>query len=321
MTFEEISQFNSGIIENKNRRKHSVFFKEINGKTEFTGNITYIDKNVTLPQYLIRYFSPEKHNFNALKENYLWASNPLEFNDILDCSILHWNHKSFTKKNLIDIEGKDIFQIVKGKDTLENRLNFVGLRLQTMGIICLNSGENQDLLWGYYNENKGFSIEYNTSKLIDSLGITPLKIDYVDNLEKLDYGIDYHPKMLRWGTIKKSNWEIEDEWRFVYFDTHQNRIKKYDNSAINKIVLGFYFFERENLEKLDIGQFLYQAPKNSEKKKFIEYLSSNHSSSSLCWVNVNEFTLELEKVPITITQIKKSKFQISVDFNSLEILK
>jgi len=57
----------------------------------FKGKMT----NKEPPKELIKYYACNEFSYDALKNNYLWASNPLQFNDPCDCSIKGMERTNF----------------------------------------------------------------------------------------------------------------------------------------------------------------------------------------------------------------------------------
>jgi len=109
-----------------------------------------------VPETLMKYYECNEYSYDALRNNYLWAADPLAFNDPFDCSIKTWSKESFTieklEKHIPDF--RPIHHEIPERDKLISTL------LARTGIICLNHNDEQyqDLFWGYYSNQKGFSI-------------------------------------------------------------------------------------------------------------------------------------------------------------------
>lgn len=133
----------------------------------------------TPPENLIKYYECNKNNCDALINNYLWASNPSDFNDPFDCSIFTLNENSFTKKWMLQTTESWSHEWWS-EDKTQNRDMYYNFYLKFIGIVCLNEYEikNQDLLWGYYTSQKGFAVEFNEKILSEILSIKPIRINY-----------------------------------------------------------------------------------------------------------------------------------------------
>ena len=227
------------------------------------------------PKELIKFYSVTQNSVNALTKGFLWATNPLTFNDPFDCPIQLWNIDSFTMKKLQPILDPQNHFMLKEDDVLHNRSIFSELRFATLGIICLHefSLKNQDILWGYYTNQEGFAIKFDSHQLIKSWGV-PFKVDYLKkskldhfNLNILESPPDVFPLFLRWSTQKKRVWKNENEWRFIFSNLEadtltidapkEERSKKYNSSDIEEVILGLKFFHQTNMVEESINRSYY----------------------------------------------------------------
>ncbi len=295
----------------KEKRTHRI--KLVNDTLE--PSVIYVDNHFQFPNKLLKYYECNENNINALKEEYLWASDPNSFNDIIDCSVALWEKESFTWKTMNALLPANFVNDIKGDSTLENRNRFIEFYIKKMGIICLNSGENKELLWGYYNQNNGFCIEFNPIRLTAALEVSPIKLEYCNKLaeEKLDFDKLFYPKMVRWASIKKEKWEIEDEWRYIFINTITNRKKKYSKGSINKIILGYHFFNDfqliENNKPVHVFRAKYST--NRFKIKLLNHLKDIKSDTVYC-VQLNDHTLKLENVPISIQSKTCRNYKVEI---------
>ena len=183
-----------------NKRIHKASISWSTKKQEF--EIIYSDKPV-LPEKLVKYFSLNGDSIDALYNNYLWAANPLSFNDPFDCPMQLWNFDSFSLQNCKNYINSKFYHLLRDNPK-HNRSIVLEILFASLGIICLNEfrHENQDVIWGYYTNQKGFSITYNTHSLINKWG-QPFKIEYTDELDRFELDNIFFAKTLRWGTQKK----------------------------------------------------------------------------------------------------------------------
>lgn len=282
----------------ENQRVHKV---EIDNGIPKTWEIDY-GREITIPRELIKYYSVNQYGYKVLKNEMIWVTHPFDFNDPFDCSIQMWDIKSFpyeeTKKI---IEEFVFFGKSSNLNLFETRKILLELVLRFVGIFCLNDKKNSDLFWGYYNNHKGFSIEFKTDILNSSFGMKPFKIEYKELMEndklslipeELNNGKIF-PKLLRWATLKKQEWIHENEWRYVFMDIdlgNTNRTRKYPIDSIQEIVLGYKFFSNTSNEWV-----------NNVTKKYLfnEDFESNYSFKIL------RFLFENNKIPLKQVYLKE----------------
>jgi hypothetical protein len=224
------------------------------------------------PETLIKYYECNEYSCDALKNNYLWATDPLTFNDPFDCSKKTWNKESFTiecLKNHI----KDFDPILP---QFSERDKMISLLLSKTGIICLNNNDEQyeDLFWGYYSKQKGFSITFRRKILSQNLSTNFFeKVNYKETnkfkiIDLPNTKIEFLNAIINWSTQKKIIWKPENEWRYIFFDIEwerqETRIKYYNPDCILQITLGLRFFG-DNLEEIsgEDEAFIYNHTKES----------------------------------------------------------
>lgn len=152
-----------------------------------------------LPDQLFKFyrFDPQFNESRLKGEIYL--PNALQFNDPLDCRIDVLNNTKgkvteFCLDGWLDHKLRELnFRGKYYREDIGNKLlnddrETVQLvwqkQLERMGILCLTPKIDNILMWGYYTDNKGFCIEYNTENLIHDI-----VIGYVNALE---YDITQH---------------------------------------------------------------------------------------------------------------------------------
>ena len=241
----------------KNQRIHKSAVNNL-------GVLNHIEYNedLTEPKELIKFYRVNQNSCDAFIGNYLWAANPLSFNDPFDCPLQLWDIESFTNDNLQKILNTKIHNILTKPN--DNHRLLIDLTIAATGIISFHEFKesSQDVLWGYYTDQEGFSIKLDTDHLIKEWG-EPFKIEYVKtselkpfSLREIENAGDLFPLFLRWMTQKKDFWQLENEWRFIFpslkvetlkMDAFSSeRIKKYPLTAIKEITLGLKFFDNNN---------------------------------------------------------------------------
>ena len=187
---------------------------------------------IHIPSRLYKYYSfnreeGKKYNEGRLSGS-IYMSSPLDFNDPCDCQLSIINN---TSDRVCD----------KGKGWLEYKLEELGYakemisakmrmlesgddatveevyyhQLEKLGVLCLSETYSDTLMWGYYAQNEGYCIEYDTRELVERL-----VIGYVNQLdcrttELLYEGNNYKTEPLqRESTHKPSRRQLQYVKRF-----------------------------------------------------------------------------------------------------------
>ncbi|MGQ8338746.1 hypothetical protein ACUNWD_19465 [Sunxiuqinia sp. A32] len=274
----------------ENQRIHKSYISS----SSILNDIEY-PKTTTPPKELLKFYNINENSVNALTNNYLWAANPLSFNDPFDCPRQLWSISSFTletMKQLVDPKAHFLFS----NDHESNREWFLKIRLASLGIISLNElqDKNQDIIWGYYTNQEGFSIKFDRHILIKQWG-NPFRIEYLtpDDFDSFNiYELnteELFPRFLRWSTQKKEVWENENEWRFIFSNLKietlkmdafpTERKKKYPTNAILELNLGLRFLPIENTVQFDDNSItvITDSIKHKNHNLLLTYLSDNQN--------------------------------------------
>ncbi|RIH63335.1 DUF2971 domain-containing protein [Mariniphaga sediminis] len=279
-------------ISNKERSNQRIH-KSVISNDNIINKIEYSEQT-QCPQTLLKFYSLSDYNIDALINNYLFAANPLDFNDPFDCPVQVWDKKIFSQQTMFEIFNP-LFKELWKTDDNENKEQFFSIFFGFIGIICLNKPkfENQDLMWGYYSSQKGFTVSFNSNELIKSWNL-PFAIEYLDksqldkfsieSMNEKDLNIELFSRILRWTTQKDEKWKKENEWRFIFMDCPidpltflpkiEERKKFYNMEAIKEIYLGFKFFEKQFSVFQNLNQFVYiTTEKNRLQNKLLTFLS------------------------------------------------
>lgn len=271
-------------------------------------------KEKELPKTLVKYYECNEFSVDALNNNYLWATYPLDFNDPFDCPIQAWDEKSFATFNLKKIIDPEFYQDFGKEFKTDPKKNFFKFLKSFFGIICLNEykAEYEDLFWGYYTNQTGFSLEFNRSKLSEYFNMEPEEINYKHPsdfeifriTENVQFADELFPIFTKWILQKKRIWENETEWRYIFFDINaineNSRKKGYSKESIVKITLGFKFFEVNLLEPYE-NEFRYNCTEsnNPNKIKLIKILLEN-PDYKIFWIHMHGYKLQLQTRPILL---------------------
>lgn len=223
------------------------------------------------PQTLYKYFSMKDHHIESLKHMYLWAAHPDSFNDLYDC---YFNIQNFHPEFMIHyMSNYQSLELVKEnyarnpKGFTEGFKHFFRAdKFRKFGLISFSESHTNILLWSYYNENKGFAIEFDYS-LFPANFHGPFLMNYCSgyfNELLIKTEEDAALMLLYMSTIKNKQWKHEKEWRIIV-ESPKDKImfapkiqqlknlgghdRKFDYpfEAIKSVVLANYFFEIEEI--------------------------------------------------------------------------
>jgi hypothetical protein len=283
------------VAQNGKKRIHESYLDDIEQKID---NFIEYNEDMSIPDELIKFYRIDsKFNCNAFLNNYLWAANPRSFNDPFDCPQQLWEINSFNKKNLLKIIEPKAHSLISDNQ-YDNLSLFQTMIIATLGIVCFHEylESSQDILWGYYNNQQGFSVKYDTHQLMD-LWKTPFKVEYLEaselcrfSLDDTNSSYDLFPRFLRWTTQKKKTWIVENEWRFVFslkadkfrLDAPPSeRMKKYPLTAIKEVSLGLKFFDINNSfqESINAMYFIADTLTHQAHNQILTFLSDHQEIS------------------------------------------
>lgn len=241
---------------------------------EQAGVYKYEVSGKKLPAILYKYYSLSQNSIDVLAKNQIWASEPEDFNDLFDS-------KEFLA-DLSNIEKNLAFDLLKSRydeNTFselwedENKRKKIIVEVTNenysclfskLGIFCMASKFDNEILWALYSQKSGFCIEFDSSKFPKNF-IGPYPVNYVENIGPIDYMLfGGHISFLIQITEKKNIWSFEDEYRFIVNTTskdyklHRNQITKcfdqlntqkrlegFPPESISAIYLGFTFIKDE----------------------------------------------------------------------------
>ncbi|MEB8328659.1 DUF2971 domain-containing protein [Flavobacteriaceae bacterium KMM 6897] len=185
-------------------------------------------------------------DFESLTQNYYWASNVKELNDVFESTIDSTQiDKIF--ESLAKMINKDVG--VEALKMLKNNTNEVLTNKDLFAIFSTSTDFKNELLWAHYaNSHKGFCIEYDLELLRNVDGakhviINPIKyiksppkfniLDLVRNKENNIAGkVGFH---------KSKAWEYEKELRIL---TMKNGKVQYPFNAITGVYFGINSSEK-----------------------------------------------------------------------------
>jgi hypothetical protein len=229
-----------------------------------------IRNNVELikPNILYKFYSNSDYNLEALSKNYLYFSNPRNFNDPFDCLT---NREKY---------------ILRGGEGIVNHR-------EELGVCSFSVINDNPLMWGHYTNNyKGFCLKFDNQSLLknDNIQIKshiaylknyqPTNKNYdkaISELKKLSQ-LDEQGKKLYEIVLgilynycwKYYDWQYEQEFRAISWTTNNfNRTLNFKESELKEIYIGhrMKIEEPEFYEKLmNILDSKYENTKRFEVK-------------------------------------------------------
>lgn len=136
-----------------------------------------------LPPHLFKYYSYDsKLNVQRLTGE-VYLACPYDFNDPCDCQREVINNTKARiaakgedwlkqKMNELDYDDNDSQNIASSLSNDNSRVKEVHRRmLERLGILCLTQTKADSLMWGYYANNEGLCLEYDTGKIVCNIVI------------------------------------------------------------------------------------------------------------------------------------------------------
>lgn len=190
-------------------------------KEDFSMKINYKIKN----NILYNYTSINKNTIKLIRNHGLWFSHTNNFNDPVDPSIKLFNRNSGEYDYLLD----------------------------SIKVACLTTDNKNSAMWGHYaDKHKGICIEYDISPVLDKnnnsfilrkinydrTAIINENIDNINNIELYDLNL-----LIDLFSIKSKEWEYEDEYRILYYDS-----KRIKNGLVVPLKIKSIYFGTETPE-------------------------------------------------------------------------
>lgn len=296
---------------------------------KYTLNGVTVNSEFLIPKNLYKFYSLNNYSLEALSENYLYASNNLELNDVLDCSYKILSFDSF--KNIE--KSKLFYQILASLNVNdsnkmsiinhESKNNFINLNKfiyyhfsHKYRNISLTEKFDNVLLWSHYARNNGFCIEFNSKSLIenDTLNKDVSKIyyrpiQYMDNIEVLDiFKKGFNKKeilipFLYLTNVKTKDWKYEEEYRITIFKNDMD-------VPFNKLNSAYQYYKGRNNSNFNYSE-------NAIKRIFI---GRNFLNSTFIKCEINNGSIFFNLIKFDDSVYKNECERIKVK-NEYEIFK
>jgi hypothetical protein len=245
---------------------------KIDSSTEviFENNDWIVIENGTpknsVPKYLYKYFPLNHFSLHSLENDYIYLSNPKDFNDPFDCN-----------RNLINEKQKEL----KNWQHVE-RLNDIS----DMGISCFSENGMEPLLWGHYAQSyRGFCLKFNVESLMNGQkdSVILKRVIYSQQPEVISQEhpfSDYYQYLLKF-----KNWKYEQEWRLLVKNpsTSENR----------------FYIDRNCIEEISVGYKIIDNSTDEARKMKLEFdriRKEKIKDVPLMSVGPHQTKLELKKV-------------------------
>ena len=146
---------------------------------------------LNLPSKLFKYYKYDSELNEKRLKGEIFLATPFDFNDPCDCQRDVINNSSAREKakhkgwvcNKLEELGYSKSDSLKiSKSLLKDdtyKYEVYKKQLEKVGILCMTSNVADSLMWGYYANNDGYCIEYDTKKIVHQLVIGYInKLDY-----------------------------------------------------------------------------------------------------------------------------------------------
>jgi hypothetical protein len=268
-------------------------------------------KKITCPEFTCKYYALTDYSIDAFINNYLFASHPIELNDISDS---HWQLFKYRNKPNQDVytnfKQSQLFNI----DNNGEKLKFQIWRQETtkFGITSLSELDKSDLMWAHYTKENGFMVKFKTAKLLQCIEqenkpevMQFFPMNYVERLNQIIVNptiAGIQKAIYYMLNAKGVDWNYENEWRlfivqnnmtpplnhYLYKkdknqfagDNRKRQIKYIPEKCIDKIVWGNNFvtsIERSR-KILKTGWVVFKLIRGNKKVfKLLEHIAEKYS--------------------------------------------
>ena len=220
------------------------------------------------PEILYKFYGLDNYSVDALLYSYLYASYPNDLNDPFDSVGTLWEiHEELITKLLENSIDPKFSRERNAQEKLKQII------FSSIGIVSMGNNINNIAMWNYYNDYKGFAIEFDTKCLQTDNSLPendkskrygPFQINYLDRLQTtiITDENDIDISTLYSTNVKSEYWKQEDEFRFLAEapegitykipEDKENDLKGierrsfYDRTCIRRVFLGYKFFTPEN---------------------------------------------------------------------------
>lgn len=192
----------------------------------------YLENEEVMPSstdILYKYLPWNEKTIASLLGNYLWLTNPVDFNDPFDCN------RSM------------IFNYQFSEEERNNKKNY----FKNVGITSFTESRFCPLMWAHYTGNYNGIVLKFKAKYFSNLKnesqfekVKLRKVIYPELFKPLVAGFSFSEELMLF--IKTKQWEYEKEWRIVAnLKEPHNRYLRFDSQALEEICIGHNLFENQ----------------------------------------------------------------------------
>ncbi len=310
-------------------KKYNWIYRIENGRIEIIP-----DKKSKKPEpdAFYKYFSLKKNSIDAITNNYIYTSHPIQLNDIFDCyyklvqfdnldSIIYLLRGVMEPKDIKKEWHNDRRELIR-----KVQYNYFHMAFTDLGIFSLTSDPVNILMWSYYSSNRGFVVQYDVEEIKEN-GIKseiiegPFQINYQNRISAIPFDKDKIALVFLYLTnIKSKKWQHENEWRMVFgrekmytpgvdipdSDRLLKNSRKFEikHKAVKKIVLGNKFFDQKEFDKSK-GRIKLNSDSPElffYKKALLDYIIENNIPAEIIGVVPGKFCLNTVAIDFQKTE-------------------
>jgi DUF2971 family protein len=201
----------------------------------YVSSLSFNNNALEYPSHIFKYFGRNKYSLDSLENNYLYFSDPRNFNDPFDCLV---NRERF---------------IVANKSNMQKHRD-------NIGICCFSLIKNNPLMWGHYADcfsgfcfkiknhfpTKDIAIKSHVAYLNDYDGTNDSLRDTINQVDNLPFNktekniIQSALKINYEYCWKYRDWKYEDEYRMVSINALKfNRKLPIEKTQLEEIYIGY----------------------------------------------------------------------------------
>ena len=232
----------------------------------------------TIPYRISKYFSVNTNFYSSIISNYLWFSDPLEFNDPYDCNLTtsidnteaeirdFFANASKIYPETYGLYTQDFYEnriekIINSPDAFVDEIKEIQQKsiIPNYGICCFSEKEDDLLMWSHYTDkHKGVCVTFEIREDIQFFSL-PLKVDYPPeypyfNFIKNRKNKEKHSLKFYFAT-KSNHWEYESEIRIVKDREQHSKFRgpiNFNKKCIKELIFGYRMPEKQKHELIDV---------------------------------------------------------------------
>lgn len=270
---------------------------------------------VNLPPRLFKYYGFDSKLTKSRLSGEVFLASPFDFNDPCDCQREVKNNsrervankgEDWLKVKLEEL-GYDKYECMQVAESLQNgddRLEEVHRRqLQRVGILCMTSNSSDSLMWGYYANNEGICIEYDTDKIIKAI--------VIGFINTMDYETTRHLYS------EEKYYQLPEQKTKGLEQRFWDQAKKYKSSDLNLLKNSFLNEQREKLNKLNFVRNIFL---KRVYAKSINYGVSPDGSPSLLFFDRTDKRSMSKYYKKTKTWAHEDEFRVIVSLGGRKVI-